>query len=327
MPIVRIDELRGLLVALYEKNGLGGRDARIVADIIIDAEACGRRTHGLIRVQPMLKKLAGDGHRHGVWLKETSGSALYDGRNGLGYLVSHTATVKALELLRGSPVAVVGVRGATHTGPIGYFARMVALEGYIAIFMANCSPMAAPWGATTAVLGTNPITVGLPHRPWPIIADLATTATTYGDCRVAIEEGRRLPEGVALDKLGRPTTDPAEALHGGCLLPFGGHKGYALAVIVQVLTSAFTGAAAIPPPTTDYGLTIFALHRDLLVEAGLYDSLTEQLVQAIKAARPEQEGGDVLLPGERSELSRERAVREGIEVPEKLYSSLFGSSV
>jgi LDH2 family malate/lactate/ureidoglycolate dehydrogenase len=203
---------------------------------------------------------------------------------------------------------------------------MVALEGHIGLFMANCSPMAAPWGATTAVLGTNPITVGLPHRPWPIIADLATTSATYGDCRLAIEEGGQLPEGVALDRLGRPTTDPAEAIHGGCLLPFGGHKGYALAVIVQVLTSAFTGAAAVPPPGGDYGLTVFALHRDLLVDSSLYDSLTSRLVEAIKSERPEQAGGKVLLPGERSEMSRERAAREGIEVPEKLYSSLFSSS-
>ena len=326
MPVVRIEELTGRLAGLFEKNGLGQPDAEVLAGIIVDAEASGRRTHGLIRVRPMLKRLTGEGHRPGRWLKESAGSALYDGCNGLGYLVAYAATLKAVELLSASPVAVVGVRGATHTGPIGYFARLVALQGHIGLFMANCSPMAAPWGAATPVFGTNPVTAGLPHEPWPIVADLATTATTYGDCRVAIEEGRRLPEGVALDSLGRPTTDPQEAIRGGCLLPFGAHKGYALAVVVQILTSAFTGAPALPPPTSDYGLALFAFRRDLLVAKGLYDNLTAELVRAIRAARPLEPGGLVLLPGERSELNRQRAQKEGIQVPEALYEGIFGQS-
>ncbi|MBW7998223.1 MAG: Ldh family oxidoreductase, partial [Candidatus Glassbacteria bacterium] len=230
---------------------------------------------------------------------------------------------KALEMLSGSPVAVIGCRGATHTGPIGYFARKLALAGHVSLWFANCSPMAAPHGATAPVLGTNPLTVGLPRDPEPIVADLATTATTYGDCRVAMAEGKPIPDGVALDSEGNPTTDPETALRGGCLLPFGGHKGYALSVVVQILTTALTGATVMPGPRSDYGLSVIALHRDILVDAVDYDRITGELVAAIKAARPAVEGQPALLPGERSAASRLRSEREGVELSDKLYQEIF----
>jgi L-2-hydroxycarboxylate dehydrogenase (NAD+) len=294
-----------------------------LVEIILDAESSGRRTHGLIRVQPMLARLASRGHSQGKWLKEDACSALYDGLGGLGYLTAHTCAAKAIEILQKSPFAVVGACGATHTGPIGYFARMLARKGYIGILFANCSPMAAPYGAKEPVLGTNPITIGLPFEPEPVIVDLATTATTYGECRVAISEGRALPQGVALDSLGNQTTDPRQALEGGCLLPFAAHKGYALALAVQILSSALTGASAVPEPGTDYALSVIGMNRDILVSAGRYDSITAELLSAVKAAAPVDPEKPVQIPGERSAANRQRARKKGIEISQQLYEELF----
>ena len=324
MPCLSIEEFRKKLAALFTGAGLGERDTGILVEIILDAESSGRRTHGLIRVRPMLAHLATRGHRPGKWLKEDACSALYDSLGGLGYLTSHACAAKAIELLLKSPFAVVGACGATHTGPIGYFARMLAQKGYIGILFANCSPMAAPFGAKEPVLGTNPITIGLPFEPEPIIVDLATTATTYGECRVAIAEGRMLPQGAALDSRGNQTTDPRAALEGGCLLPFAAHKGYALALAVQILSSALTGASAVPEPATDYALSVIALRRDILVRAGRYDSITGNVLRAVKAAAPAVPGDPVLIPGERSAANRQRARREGIEISDQLYEELFG---
>lgn len=323
MPCLSIEELRGKLTALFTGAGLGGRDTGVLVEIILDAESSGRRTHGLIRVRPMLARLAARGHRPGKWLKEDACSALYDGLGGLGYLISHACAAKAIELLAKSPFAVVGACGATHTGPIGYFARMLAREGYIGIIVANCSPMAAPFGAREPVLGTNPIAIGLPFEPEPVIVDLATTATTYGECSVAIAGGQTLPQGAALDSRGNPTDDPRQALEGGCLLPFGAHKGYALALAVQILSSALCGASAVPEPGSDYALSVIGLRRDILVSPGRYDSITGEVLSAVKAAAPADPGEPVLIPGERSAANRERARREGIEITEQLYEELF----
>lgn len=231
---------------------------------------------------------------------------------------------KAVAMLEHSPMALIGCRGATHSGPIGYFARKVALAGHVSLWFANCPPLAAPHGATEPVLGSNPVAVGLPCQPEPIVTDLATTATTYGDCTVAIAEGGQIPEGTALDSSGKPTTDPEAALRGGCLLPFGGHKGYALAVVVQLLTTALTGAAAIPGTSGDYGLCVVAMQRDLLVDKGMYDKITGEVSEAIKAARPAVPGQPALLPGERSAANRARSLSEGIEISDRLYTEIFG---
>ncbi|OGG06676.1 MAG: hypothetical protein A3F83_06795 [Candidatus Glassbacteria bacterium RIFCSPLOWO2_12_FULL_58_11] len=323
---VTLNWLRKRLTGLFAGAGLGAQDTAVLVDILLDAEASGRRTHGLIRVRPMLKHLATSGHQPGRWLKEEAACALYDGQGGLGYLVTYACTLKVMELLERSPLAVVGARGATHTGPIGYFAGQCARQGLVTFFFTNCSPFAAPYGAREAILGTNPITIGLPGDPEPVVVDLATTATTYGECRVALEEGRSLPEGVALDSRGAPTTDPAEAIHGGALLPFGGHKGYALALAIQVLTTALTGASAIPGAGEDYGLSIIALRKDLLVGGESYDRITAEVLRAVKAARPLDQSKPVLIPGERSAGLRRQALESGIEIEPQLYEKLFGKA-
>lgn len=325
MPILAIDELRHRLRKLFTSHGLAATDARALVDIILWAEASGRRTHGLIRVRPMLERLDAGGHRPGRWLKEAPGSALYDGCGGLGYLVAYECTRKAIELTTrgGSSLAVVGTRGATHTGPIGYFARICALEGLISICLTDCSPIAAPFGASSPVLGTNPVTMGFPSAPEPVVVDMATTTTTYGDCQVAISEGRQLPRGVALDRSGEPTTDPWEAIHRGSLLPFGGHKGYALALAVQILTSAFTGAAAVPEPGEDYGYTVIVMRRDILVSGETFDRLLKELLFEVKQARPADPASPVLIPGERSAARRAEAEEKGIDLPKSLYDEIF----
>ena len=324
MPKVKIEKLRERLESLYRRAGLDKRDAAVISDIIIGTEAAGRTTHGLIRVTPQLKQLAAQGHTPGVWLIDEPGRALYDGRNGLGYLVAHEVAEKTIAMLEQSPTVVVGCRGATHTGSVGYFARKVALAGYVSLWFVNCSPLAAPYGAVEPVLGTNPITVALPREPEPIVADLATTATTYGDCSLAISRGERIPEGTALDASGEPTTDPEAALDGGCLLPLGGHKGYALSVVVQLLATALSGAAAIPETISDYGISVFATRRDLLVDTGTYDRITEELAAGIKGAKPSRPGQPALLPGERSAANRVRSAREGIEISDRLHREIFG---
>jgi LDH2 family malate/lactate/ureidoglycolate dehydrogenase len=175
-----------------------------------------------------------------------------------------------------------------------------------------------------AVLGTNPVAIGLPRQDEPVVADIATTSTTYCDCRLAIDEGRPLAEGQGLDASGRPTTDARQVIEGGSLLPLGEHKGYALAIAVQLLCTALTGASAVPGLLSDYGILVLALRRDILVGPGVYEAVSDELLAAVKGAKPARAGQPPLLPGERSAANRRRAAVEGIEVGDELYAQLFG---
>ncbi|MEA2062456.1 MAG: Ldh family oxidoreductase [Gemmatimonadota bacterium] len=328
MPVFTLDELSGRLRKLFTGAGLGERDTSVLVEIIVDAEASGRRTHGLVRVRPMLEYLSKRGHRKGQWTFQQECSALYDGRAGLGYLVAHDCTLKAIELARSNKagMALAASTNTPHTGPMGYFARMCAREGLIGFITGNCQPLAAPYGAKTAVLGTNPLSFAFPSRPEPIVVDLATTATTYGQCKLALSEGRELAGDLVLDKRGEPTTDPRVALEGGALLPFGAHKGYALAVAVQILCSAFIGAPATPPPAGEYGFTVLALRKDMFVSGETYHALLGELVEKLKSAVPEEPANPVRLPGERSDASREAARLDGIHLPDWLFGEIFGKN-
>ncbi len=325
MPRLSTRELNERLSGLFTAHGLEPEESERLAAILTETEAAGRRSHGLIRVRPMLNHLDRRGHSPGVWLKTTPVGALYDGRQGLGYLIAWHTAAKAAELASASGIALAGAKGCTHTGPIGYFASMCARSGLVGMCFANCSPFAAPFGSTEALLGTNPVAFAFPREGRePLVVDFGTTAVTYGECRVAIAEGRALTEGVALDRQGNPTADPQAAIDGGTLLPFGGHKGYALALAVQVLTSAVIGSAAIPEPGQDYGLTVLAFRPDLLVERGQYESSLEELSAAVHSARPADPSQPVRLPGEGTLTRRAAAEREGIDIPEALFREIFG---
>lgn len=324
MPVMMPADLVVKLRELFIAHGLEREEAARLAAILTDTEAGGRRSHGLIRVCPMLDYLDSHGHAPGVWLRSGPSGALYDGRQGLGYLVAWHTTDKAIELAGSSGLAFAGATGATHTGPIGYFAAMCARRGLVGICFANCSPFAAPFGALNPVLGTNPVAFAFPRREEPLVIDFGTTAVTYGECRVAISEGKRLPEGVALDNRGCPTTDPLAAISDGVLLSFGGHKGYALALAIQAMTSALIGSPAVPEPGRDYGFCVIAIRHDLLVQAEEYERTLDELAAAVLSARPAYPEQPVRLPGDRTSQRRKMAAFEGIDIPDSLYRDIFG---
>ena len=324
MKIVSYVELENRLTGLFNSAGLKGEDSRNLTEIILDAECSGRTTHGLVRVRPMLKYIAEFGHREGRWLVERPGHALLDAQGGLGYLSARKCALKAIKLAAENGMSVVGAQDCSHTGPIGYFCRLCAERGFIGIGLANCTPLAAPHGGKKAVLGTNPIAFAFPSEPEPVVADLATTAFNYGQCMVARQNGEKIPEGVLLDNEGNPTTDPENAMRGGALLPMGAHKGYALAVAVQLMTSAFIGALAIPPVRHGYGLTIIALKKDLFVRGETYDNILAELALNIRQCEPINPDSPVMLPGERSAANRKESRTTGIRMSERLYGEIFG---
>jgi L-2-hydroxycarboxylate dehydrogenase (NAD+) len=298
--------------------GYQPEEARILADHAIDAALCGYEYSGL----PKLLNVA-DHPRFAAprrpmrVLRETSVSVLFDGGNQNGMLAMYHATRAVIERARAHGLALVGVSNIWMSGRSAYYVEMVARAGLIGIHTVAARPMVAPPGGAGPALGTNPIAFGFPMDGDPLVIDLGTSAFMGTDVEFRERLGIPLPDGVAIDAHGRPTTDAAAARR-GALLPFGGYKGYALALAMHalgVLCSA-TGDAE------RTGYLFIAFKPDLFVPLDDYRRALAAEIAAIKAT-PRQEGvGGIRIPGERAHRERARRSREGLEIDGRIHEAL-----
>lgn len=317
-----VEELRGLARRALTSAGVPSGEAEVVTEALLEAELRGRPTHGLIRLPGVARRFGGRGPTEVKVLSEGATWAHLDGGGGIGYVIAQRATEWAAERARSRGLALVGVRGATHCGMLGYYTGQAAQGGLVALMAADCGAMVAPFGATSAVLGTNPLSIAFPYEPFPLLIDMGTSAATFGDVLVALREGRLLPEGVAYDASGEPTRDPSAVREGGALRPFGGHRGSALALAVQLLSGALVGAAALPVRGEDYGLFLLVVEPGIFGDRRRFAQGVAEVVQAVKSARRAAGVTEVLVPGERAWRERRRRLAEGIDVPEELLAEL-----
>jgi LDH2 family malate/lactate/ureidoglycolate dehydrogenase len=296
----------------HAMRGIGyePEEARILADHVIDAALSGYEYSGL----PKLLNVADDPRfkdprRPMRALKETSVSVLFDGGNQSGMLGMYYATRAAIERADAHGFALVGVNNIWMSGRSAYYVEMAARAGLIAIHTVAAPPMVAPLGGAKAALGTNPIAFGFPMDGDPLVIDLGTSAFMGTDLQFRQRLGIPLPQGVAIDEHGRPTTD-ARAARRGALLPFGGHKGYALALAMHAL-----GVSA--------EFLFIAFKPDLFMPLDDYQRALAAEIAAIKAT-PRQDGVDeIRIPGERAYRERARLTREGLEIDRRIHDALI----
>jgi len=321
--VVRVPEpeARRAIVRALTRRGLGAVDAEVVADALVEAELRGRATHGVMRLRRVAEACVALKERPRLALDRGPAAGI-DGAHHLGYVACRMAADEAVARARRHGLALVGVRRARHCGMLGYYVDRIAREGFVGLAFADCIALVAPWGGVDKVLGTNPLAAAFPRAPHPIVIDMGTAAITYGDVILARAAGEPLPEGAAVDAEGRPATDPARVRE-GALLPMAGAKGYALALLVQLLAGPFCGADGVPPDYDAYGALFLAARKDLLAPAERVDAEVEALVGAIKASRRADGVAEILLPGERAARERERRLREGIPLPATLWREVL----
>jgi LDH2 family malate/lactate/ureidoglycolate dehydrogenase len=301
-------------------SGIGyePEEARILADHVIDAALCGYEYSGL----PKLLNVADHPRqaRRGPMrvVKETSVSVLFDGGNQSGMLGMYYATRAVIERAHAHGFALAGVNNIWMSGRSAYYVEMAARAGLVAIHTVAAPPMVAPLGGAKAALGTNPIAFGFPMQGDPLVIDLGTSAFMGTDLQFRQRLGIPLPDGVAIDAHGRPTTD-AEAARRGAILPFGGHKGYALALAMHAL-----GVLCMTAPSAERAGYLFIVFKpDLFVPLEDYQRALTAEIAAIKAT-PRQEGVDeIRVPGERAYRERARLTREGIEIDRRIQDALI----
>ena len=318
---ISVDDARKLAETFLTESGMSEADASIIADILLEAELRGRKTHGFIRL-PGIKSRYEPGERTNIRVDKEVGQCIrVDGGNQPGYLVAYRAMEIAIEHAKENGAGIVGVYNTSHCGMAGYYVDMARKADVIGLLFADCLPRITPEGGTEAILGTNPIAVGIPSNTVPILFDMSTAAITNGDLLVAMREEGTIAEGIAFDPVGEPTTDADAALKGS-VRPFGGHKGFGLALITQILAGALVNAATIPLPGTNYGLLIIAIDPTTFVPLTQFKTEVDKLIARLKENRRETGITEILIPGERAYRQREAHLANGIDLDDTLLSQL-----
>jgi len=310
-------EAQALAEQALGRIGYDAEEARIIADHVLDAALCGYEYSGLPKILNVAEHRRLQQPRRPMRaLRETSVSTLFDGGNNNGMVAMHRATQVAIAKAREHGFAAVGVNNSWMSGRSAHFVEMVARADLIGIHSVSSWIHVAAPGSSGPATGTNPIAFGFPTLHEPLVIDLGTAAFMGTDLIFQERRNALLPEGVAIDAQGRPTRDPAQ-VH--ALLPFGGYKGFALALAMQAL-GVLAGSGLGEDKT--YGYLIIAIKPDLLVPQDTFRRDMSAMLARVKAT-PRQPGVDeIRMPSERAFRERARARREGIEIDRAIYDAL-----
>jgi LDH2 family malate/lactate/ureidoglycolate dehydrogenase len=316
-----VDEATALGVSALAHVGYGMAEAGIIAAGLVDAELSGYPALGLARLLSIVEDpRAGEPRTPVAVVHETPASALVDGGNNVGLYALHRASEIAVAKARAGGFALVGVHNSFFSGRNARYVETISRAGFVCIHTASSEPYVAAPGGTAPALGTNPIAIGLPREPDPLILDMGTSAIARSEVVLAARLGQPLPEGVALDREGRPT-DAADAALLGAILPFGGHKGFGLSLIVQAL-GLLAGAALPRGRVQDFGFLFIVFDPGLLMPREAYSRQLSGLVEHIKAT-PRQPGvAEIRIPSERAFRERERRRQDGMTIERAVYDRL-----
>jgi LDH2 family malate/lactate/ureidoglycolate dehydrogenase len=331
------ETLRERVAALYRVGGLPEEHAALVADTLVRADMWGHSSHGVMRAPWYLDRV-----RNGVMKPVTdsvrvvdSGAiSVVDGREGVGQVIARDAMLDAVARAKRHGVGVVSVRNSNHHGALGYFTRLAAQAGCIGMLAANGGPAMAPWGGKRMAVGTNPWSIAAPAGRYPpMMLDIANTVVARGKIFLARQKGAPIPDHWALDAEGRPTTDPVAAL-AGVILPMAEHKGYAIALMMDVLAGVLSGSGILTEVNSPYktdkpsrcGHFFLALDVAAFGPRHVFDARIEQMIAEVKAVPLAPGFDEILYPGELEARNEARHARDGLELPQKTMADLHAEA-
>ena len=333
-PTVKIKaaELRKLAKERLMKAGIPSHDAEIVAEALVFADLRGTHSHGVMRVQAYENRIRKGGMNLNPELRIQpikSTSAVIDAQGGIGHPAAKMASEEAVRLAGEHGIGMVGVKNSAHCGVLAYYVDLALQKNFAEILWANSSSSVIPFGGKQPYLGTNPLAFGFPGKTQSILLDMATSMVAFGKIFHAKEKGMSIPQGWAVDKDGASTTDPGTA---HALFPFGGVKGYGIAMMVEALTGLLISGVFGPRITSYWGQfdtlrNMSSLH--LVIDPTLFCgeavfTHTQAMIDELHAQPAKDESGKVLIPGEIEHETMIRSLNEGIEIPETVYGYLRG---
>ncbi len=337
--IVMPDPLREFVTKIFMSYGLPRDEAHIVADHLVEADMRGVYSHGVIRVEPYtarLKAKAMNPQPNIQIVRETPGTALVDGNDGIGQVVGVRAMEIAIRKAKEVGVSYVGVRGSNHFGTCAYYAQM-ALEHDMIGFATTVggTNIMAPTGGITPLLGNNPFGIALPaDKEYPVVLDMAQSVVARGKINHAVKTGSPIPITWALNRFGEPTTDAEEA-YAGLVQPVGGYKGYSMAFVIMSLAGMLTGAAfarSLPvfddgiKPNLNVGHVVQAIDIKAFMDPSEFKAKMDQAIRDMHSSELAKGAERIYVPGEMEWIKREERLKKGVPVAGGVWKDLIAIS-
>ncbi len=321
---------------LFRAGGLKDEDADRIAEDLVKADMRGLYSHGISRIPMYLKRIDCQcvNPRPEIKIEQTAQAVLkVNGGDGMGFLVAHKAVEEGIKLAEKTGIAMVGCTHSTHFGMSALYIKQAVEKGYACMVYTNSSPALPAFGGRTTFLGAAPFAAGLPggYESPGFVLDMAMTVIARGKIRVAMINNEPIPEGLALDVDGNPTTDAKKAFEGVCL-PFGGPKGSALAMLMDMMAGMYTGSNYAGDVSSLYyrfdepqnlGHLIFIMKPDLFVSLDEYKKRMDVYYKRLKEL-PKAAGFDeILMPGEPEDRKTAAAMEDGISYTKEIMDSLY----
>lgn len=325
-PQAAVDRLEQLVTAILVGAGVAAEDATVVANEVVDAEARGYESQGLMRVPSYVAAATSGATASPTRLeaiREAPSAVTWDAHDGWGHVAALRATEECARRAKETGACIGVIRNVGHIGRLGYYVEAAAelgVIGFIACSGNASSAMMAPWGGREPRLSTNPFAYGFPYPDGDnVVIDVSTTQAARGKVLVARATGSAIPDTWAFDATGSPTTDPDSALPpDGTLAPLGGHKGYALAIAVELLCGGLGGPY--PPPQAS-GF-VAAIDPEALSPGGGLATAVRIASAAMSSSAPRAGFDEVLMPGAGSARRKAKAGEEGVYVVAEVWEAV-----
>ena len=331
-PPIAAEDLKALTVRAFERAGFSQKDAETTAELLVTTDLMGISTHGVHRVEQYLARVAAGVVPAQPTIRaadKAASIAIIDGGGGQGQVIGALALEVAMTKAIKTGIGFVTAGNSNHFGAMAPYGFAATVAGLILISGTTASPSMTPFGGRDRLLGNNPLGFAAPNKPAPFLLDMALSVAARGKMRKLREAGEAMPLGWALDADGNPTTDPVAGLD-GFIQFIGGHKGYGMALAVEVLSGVLSGGRFLDDVGDMWaedgpqGVShmFIAINPAAILGRELYDQRMAEFTAKVKASAPFQEGGEVLLPGEPEMRTMEARRLDGIPLAPELLETL-----
>jgi LDH2 family malate/lactate/ureidoglycolate dehydrogenase len=324
---ISFDDLKSFCEKAYIRTGVPADEADIVADLLVRADLRGVETHGVTRLPIYIQRLQKGYVRKECKItvvKEKGATAFLEARGSMGHLVARQAMEKAIQKAEEHGIGWVSVKDSGHFGVAGLFPMMALKKDFIGYVISNSAPMMFPWGGRERIIGNNPLAYALPaDRCLPVVLDFSLSVVSSGKLILCRKKGEKIPLGWAVDREGVPTEDPYEGYEGGgSLAPVGGHKGYGLVLVHEMLTAVLTGGKRTKSikslyeedPSKIQGTchSFMALDPDSFAGRDRFKKDMDAYIKSIKESAKARGVEEILVPGEPEYRTEVKFLEEGI---------------
>lgn len=319
---IKINELKDMCMTILKEKELDDSQAQQIFNEYLDGEMRGRECHGFQAFPKFGAKLVGSEQKPKV-IREEDNLFYIDGKKNLGQLVCNEYVPKLIQKAKDKNIAIMGIKNMHSYLMPGTYARMAAKNNLVGfIFNYGGWKRIAPTGSIDPFFGTNPIAIGIPGKNFPIVVDMATSNIAMMKIRLTEKLGQEIPKGRAIDKDGEPTTNPTEAMD-GALFPFGGYKGSALALSVELLTKTMFNIDIHDKTKANRGFFFAFFNPSVFQPIDQFKEGVSKLANEIKSSRKATGVDEIFLPGERSEkIKQENMKKDFLNIDEKIINDI-----